>query len=478
MALQTFSEHREQSMLGNKLTKFLLLSWTGFLFAAGSHAEPLIVDAAKASNWVLLETLVAEGSDVNAVFADGTSALHWASYRDNSVMANLLIEAGANVNITTDLGVTPLWLAAQNGSAAVAQTLVTAGADADINLLLGESTLMIAARSGDATVVELLLKAGANPNAIATRGQTALMWAAGQGYRPIVEALLEYNADVHARTDVQSLPMKTDKEQYSHPNFRGTYKSGGNDALMFAVRSGHLSAAKLLVSAGSNVNETSASGVSPLIEAVHGGNAEIVQLLVENGAEVNAANPGYTALHAAVLRRNYPALELLLALGAESEVRVEKATPTRRQSLDFHFHVTFVGATPLWLAARFTEPDMMRALLEYGADPHFVHNVSYPAGGNRAPFNVTDEGEISVLMAAVGMGNQRLDRVDKMGRSERDFLDSSAREFLILESVEIAIDAGVNLELRDASNRSALDAAKSLRYESVVSVLSKLTASQ
>lgn len=465
-------------MPGSKLFKILLLTWTGFLFAAASQAEPLIVDTAKASNWVLLETLIADGSDVNAVFADGTSALHWASYRDNSVMASLLIEAGAKVNASTDLGVTPLWLASQNGSASMVQTLLTAGADPDVNLLLGESALMIAARSGDATVVELLLKAGANPNVSATRGQTALMWAAGQGHGSVVEALLEYNADIHTRTDVQSLLMKTDKEQYSHPDFRGNYNTGGNDALMFAVRSGHLSAASLLVSAGSNVHEISASGVSPLIEAVHGGNAEIVQLLAENGADLNAADPGYTALHAAVLRRNYPALEVLLARGADTEVRVEKATPTRRQSLDFHFHETFVGATPLWLAARFTEPDMMRVLLEHGADPHFLHNVRYPAGGNRAPFNVTDEGELSVLMAAVGMGNRRLDRVDKMGRSERDFLDSSARELLTLESVKVAIDAGVDPNLRDAADRSALDVANSLGYESVVSVLSTLTRNQ
>ena len=65
-----------------------------------------------------------------------------------------------------------------------------------------------------------------------------------------------------------------------------------------------------------------------------------------------------------------------------------------------------------------------------------------------------------------------------MGRSERDFLDSSARELLTLESVKLAIDAGVDPNLRDASNRSALDAANSLRYESVVSVLSKLTLNQ
>ena len=38
---------------------------------------------------------------------DGSTALHWASYRDDVGTANLLIRAGAKVNVATDLGVTP-----------------------------------------------------------------------------------------------------------------------------------------------------------------------------------------------------------------------------------------------------------------------------------------------------------------------------------------------------------------------------------
>ena len=48
-------------------------------------------------------------------------------------------------------------------------------------------------------------------------------------------------------------------------------------------------------------------------------------------------------------------------------------TPTRRQSSDFHFEPELVGATPFWLAARFTQPAVMRLLVERGADPKFVH---------------------------------------------------------------------------------------------------------
>ena len=57
--------------------------------------------------------------DVNAAEADGTTALHWASYRDDLESAELLIRAGASVNAANDLGATPLWAASQNGSEAM-----------------------------------------------------------------------------------------------------------------------------------------------------------------------------------------------------------------------------------------------------------------------------------------------------------------------------------------------------------------------
>ena len=100
--------------------------------------------------------------DVNAVAADGTTALHWASYRDDLESADLLIRAGAKVNAANDLGATPLWTASMNGSAAMVRRLLQAGADPNIALLLGETPLMAASRSGTPDVVTQLIDKGAN----------------------------------------------------------------------------------------------------------------------------------------------------------------------------------------------------------------------------------------------------------------------------------------------------------------------------
>ena len=55
-------------------------------------------------------------TDVNAAEPDGTTALHWAAYRDDLESADLLLKAGAKANAANDLGATPLWNASQNGS--------------------------------------------------------------------------------------------------------------------------------------------------------------------------------------------------------------------------------------------------------------------------------------------------------------------------------------------------------------------------
>ena len=76
-----------------------------------------------------MRALIQKKADVNAAEADGTTALHWASYRDDLESADLLIRAGAKVNAANDLGVTPLWTASQNGSAAMVRRLLEAGAN-------------------------------------------------------------------------------------------------------------------------------------------------------------------------------------------------------------------------------------------------------------------------------------------------------------------------------------------------------------
>jgi hypothetical protein len=114
------------------------------LVASGNRQS---MSAAVAAGVLAVRALLEKKVDVNAAEADGTTALHWASYRDDLDSANLLIRAGARVNAANDLGATPLWTASLNGSAAMVRALLEAGANPNAALLLGETPVMVASRT-------------------------------------------------------------------------------------------------------------------------------------------------------------------------------------------------------------------------------------------------------------------------------------------------------------------------------------------
>jgi ankyrin repeat protein len=445
-------------------TGFSLWTSCGFILLAGSllasdTVRPSILDAAKNGDKVAVRALLQKKADVNATEADGSTALHWASYRDDVEMADLLLRAGAKVNAANDLGVTPLWPAGENGSSAMVRRLLDAGANPNAALLAGETPLMVAARSGYPDVVEQLLNKGANPNAHGTRGQTALMWAVSQKHPAAVKVLLAHHADLNLKSDVWTDVMAVPPHGYLPYN--KAIPHGGETALMFAARVGDLDSAKLLVAAGAHVNDADAWGVSATTLAAHSGFRDLVEFLLAKGADPNAAPNGFTALHEAIMRRDAGMVAALLDHGADPNAPLKTWTPTRRSSDDWNFDPMLVGATPYWLAARFTEPDVMRLLVKHGADPHFVHHADYVAeqGFGQAPRKET----ATALMAATG-----IIRVKPWVEAP-----PAEREAITLETVKLAVELGVDLNVANTDGRTALDGAKALRYDSVVAFLTE-----
>lgn len=74
--------------------------------------------------------------------------------------------------------------------------------------------------------------------------------------------------------------------------------------------------ATLLVEAGGNVNDADAWGISATVLAAHAGFPDLVEFLLDHGADPNAAAAGFTALHAAIMRRDERMVNALLAHGA------------------------------------------------------------------------------------------------------------------------------------------------------------------
>ena len=318
-----------------------------------------LLDAVRAGDTERARTLLAEGVDVDTSDGDGTTALHWVALNDDVDTARVLIDAGARVEVANRFDATPLALAAENGSAAFLELLLDAGADPDAATPEGETALMTVSRTGRADAVRLLLDRGADPNrAEGWRGQTALMWASAENNLAAAEALITGGANVHARS------------------------TGGFSPLMFAVRAGFRDMTRLLVEAGASPEETLFDGTSALVLAAKNGHYELGAYLLDAGADPNADDQGWTALHEVKWTRrpnlgfNNPPpivtgsmtdldfIRTLAEHGADLDARMTKEPQNRYRNV-----LNRIGSTPFLLAAKAADVEMMRLLVELGADP-------------------------------------------------------------------------------------------------------------
>jgi ankyrin repeat protein len=345
---------------------------------AQTARDARVAKAAEQRDVSSIRALLKQGVDVNVPQADGATALQWAVYWDDAETVDLLLRAGAKVSATNDHGVTPLALACENGSGAMVARLLKAGASANAAVGTGETALMTAARAGSVEAVKALVAAGANVNAKEpSHSQTALMWAVANHHPAVVRALVESGADVRARSDVRPRAVHTGNRYGDRGADRGvvTMDLGGFTPLLFAAREGDLESGKILLTAGASANEEAANGASALVVAAHSGQGAFAALLLERGADPNAAKAGYTALHAAVLRGDLDTVKALLARGANPNAALAKGTPARYYSTDWAFNITALeGATPFWLAARYGDIDIMKALAAGKADVHVALN--------------------------------------------------------------------------------------------------------
>ena len=347
-----------------------------------AEAEASLIAAARAGDGAAVEALLDGALDVNAPETGGMTALHWAVQGDADDVVGLLLDAGADATRLNRYGVAPLTLAATNGNAVIVSRLLAAGADPNRRLADGETVLMTAARTGRADVIQALLAAGADPNASeAARGQTALMWAAAENNADAIGALVANGADVSARTGdpaagepggVFSTEVGLTRDARSGPSFT---------ALLFAVQLGQLDAVRALLEVGADVNDGFPDGTSALVVAAMNGQHEVGIYLIDQGADVNAAAQGWSALHQTIrLRRtnighmpppegrgnlsNMDLIERLLAAG------VDVNAPMTADFRDgYRNRLNRVGATPFLLASKNVDTEVMRVLLDAGADP-------------------------------------------------------------------------------------------------------------
>lgn len=448
------SNHRLKASLTALMAPLLLVG----AVASAQDSGAQLLAAAKIGNAEAAMALLDSVRRVDASEPDGMTALHYAVLNNDLALAEALLEKQADVLARTRYGVTPLYLAAQNGDPAMVSALLAAGASANDVYREGETVLHTAARTGNTATVELLLAAGAAVDASETwHGQTPLMWAMAQKHADLLPLLLARGADVNAASNLEEWERQVTMEPRDK-----WLPPGAMTPLMFAAREDCLACIAPLLQAGASIDAATPKGLTSLLLAIINGHYDVAYALVEAGANVNLnddtnRSPLYAAVDFNIMRESnrpspdvfgnthtaFELIELLLAKGADVNVRLSKPPPFRLKLDRGTDSMLIGGTTPFLRAAKSADLPVMKLLLAHGADPALSTNNN-----------------VNALMTAANLGTKESDTTGRYKTQQQ-----------IIEAIQLCIEQGLDVNAKAKDGRTALWGAATFGLDQVVAFL-------
>ena len=261
-----------------------------------------------------------------------------------STCLKLALECGMGANVHDMYETILLHSASYQGEPEVVETLLKRAIKVNVKNHWSETGLHLVSRGiqdpeSGVRVAELLLEHGAELNTRSTNNETPLHVASCFGKPRIVRLLFDRGADANAEA--------RDGTKLLHQVAFGLYESQEDGVRI----------AELLLKHGAEVDARSKAHRTPLHLASSAGKLEMVRLLLDHGATVNAEDDrGEKPLHKVsygIYRSEEDGIrvaQLLLERGADVNTRCND------------------HKTPLHLASYFGNVEIVRLLLDHGAD--------------------------------------------------------------------------------------------------------------